>query len=448
MACGNRSLKRDIFLRLNRKGDFTEEELSGFISRQIVETRQSSKAVAELLKRMNEDTEIVYVKASLVSDFRKRPLNELKSRRINDYHHGKDAYLNIVVGDVYNAKFTSNPITWFKKNKNEEYSLNKIFNFDVKRGDKVIWEKCVEDEDQSHVGYGGTIDRVRKIMKQDNLLYTEYIYCEKGELFDATIQRKGKKNVNINLKSGLDIDKYGGYQGAGTSYFSQIEFKGRKGERVKNIIGVPIYIANQLSYNPSAFENYCRDIKGMSDVEILVPKIKKNTLMVVNGFPMRIRGENEKDLMFKGGLQLKLDEENTETLRAIEKYLEKNKDKEDHKISETLDKIANEKVDTLYDKLKEKLFSVYRDRPANPIQTICDKRWEFKESDDLYKKIETINEILNLLRCDANTSADLTFIEGAKYSGKLTIKKNTVGKGKVTIINQSVTGLFENRQEI
>ena len=86
--------------RLTRKGDFTNEELAGFINRQIVETRQSSKAVAELLKRINEDTEIVYVKGPLVSDFRKRPLNELKSRRINDYHHGKDAYLNIVVGDA------------------------------------------------------------------------------------------------------------------------------------------------------------------------------------------------------------------------------------------------------------------------------------------------------------------------------------------------------------
>ena len=117
--------------RLTRKGDFSEEELAGFISRQIVETRQSSKAVAELLKRINEDTEIVYVKAALASDFRKKPLNMLKSRRVNDYHHGKDAYLNIVVGDVYNAKFTSNPINWFKKNKNTNYSLNKVFNFDV-----------------------------------------------------------------------------------------------------------------------------------------------------------------------------------------------------------------------------------------------------------------------------------------------------------------------------
>lgn len=438
--------------RLTRKGDFTEEELSGFISRQIVETRQSSKAVAELLKRINEDTEIVYVKASLVSDFRKRPLNELKSRRINDYHHGKDAYLNIVVGDVYNAKFTSNPITWFKKNKNEEYSLNKIFNFDVKRGDKVIWEKCVEDEDQSHVGYGGTIDRVRKIMKQDNLLYTEYIYCEKGELFDATIQRKGKKNVNINLKSGLDIDKYGGYQGAGTSYFSQIEFKGRKGERVKNIIGVPIYIANQLSYNPSAFENYCRDIKGMSDVEILVPKIKKNTLMVVNGFPMRIRGENENQLLFKGAKQLILDEESMATLRVIEKYILKNMEDKSYGINTKIDKISNENINKLYNTLVEKLSKVYFKRPANPVEILRLSKEKFQVIEDVNGKAKLINEIINLLRCDNSNKANLSFIGGKESVGNMTMGKGVIcDKNKVKkvyIINQSITGLFENRQEI
>lgn len=441
--------------RLTRNGDFTEEELSGFISRQIVETRQSSKAVAELLKRINENTEIVYVKAPLVSDFRKRPLNELKSRRINDYHHGKDAYLNIVVGDVYNAKFTSNPITWFKKNKNEEYSLNKIFNFDVKRGDKVIWEKCVEDEDQSHVGYGGTIDRVRKIMKQDNLLYTEYIYCEKGELFGANPISKSNENLNIKLKSGLDTKRYGGYSGANTSYFAQIEFDDKKGKRVKNIIGVPIYIANRLKRNTNAFKDYCEEIKGLQNVEIIVPKIKKNTLMLVNGFPMRIRGENNEKLSFKGAIQLKLDEENAKTLRAIEKYLEKyevknkkNYDKEEPRISEKFDKLSHEKVDKLYDVLLYKLSNIYKKRPANPKETLSSNCDIFRKSDNLYEKIKTVNEILNFLRCDGKISGNLEFINGKKNAGNMAINKNTVGKGKVTIINQSVTGLFENRQEI
>ena len=59
--------------RLTRKGDFTDEELSGFIARQLVETRQSTKAIADIFKQIYS-SEVVYVKSSLVSDFRKKPL--------------------------------------------------------------------------------------------------------------------------------------------------------------------------------------------------------------------------------------------------------------------------------------------------------------------------------------------------------------------------------------
>ena len=124
--------------RLTRNSDFSEEELAGFISRQLVETRQSSKAVAELLKRIYPDSQIVYVKASLASQFRKNNLHMLKSRRVNDYHHAKDAYLNIVVGDVYDAKFTSNPIAWMKKNYKSNYSIN-----------RVLIMMCIEEQNWS-----------------------------------------------------------------------------------------------------------------------------------------------------------------------------------------------------------------------------------------------------------------------------------------------------------
>lgn len=437
-------ISKKKYERLTKRGEFSDEELAGFISRQIVETRQSSKAVAELLGRINEDTEIVYVKAALASEFRKKPLNILKSRRINDYHHGKDAYLNIVVGDVYNAKFTSNPILWFKKNRNTPYSINKVFNFDVKRGDRVIWEKCIEDE--NGIGYGGTIDKVRDIMQRDNLLYTEYTYCSKGELFDATIQKKGKKNVNIALKSGLDIEKYGGYQGASTSYFAQVEFDGKKGERVKNIIGVPIYIANRLSHEPAAFEDYCRDVKGMTNVKILVPKIKKNTMMIINGFAMRIRGESgSRDLVFKAAKQLHLDNESLELVRRIEKYVEKNKE---YKINEEIDKITNESLNKLYDILLDKLKGPYKYRPSNPISKIEASRDAFCNEIEMEKKVVVIYEMLNLFRCDIANSADLSIIGGSKNSGVLAIKKNTVSKNEVELINQSITGLFENRIKI
>ncbi len=57
--------------RLTRTFPLTDDELSAFINRQIVETRQSTKAIAQLLEK-RYSSEIVYVKANLVSDFRKK----------------------------------------------------------------------------------------------------------------------------------------------------------------------------------------------------------------------------------------------------------------------------------------------------------------------------------------------------------------------------------------
>ncbi|EHO21858.1 hypothetical protein HMPREF9466_00233 [Fusobacterium necrophorum subsp. funduliforme 1_1_36S] len=104
--------------RLTRTTEFTDEELSDFIARQLVETRQSTKIVADILKNLFPETKIVYVKANLTSDFRKN-FKILKSRDINDYHHAHDAYLNIVTGNVYNIKFTDNPRNFIKDKKLE-----------------------------------------------------------------------------------------------------------------------------------------------------------------------------------------------------------------------------------------------------------------------------------------------------------------------------------------
>ena len=174
-------ITRKKYERLTRKDDFSDDELAGFINRQMVETRQSSKAVVDLLNRMYDTTRVIPVKAGIVSQFRQRDLNILKSRRVNDYHHAKDAYLNIVAGDVYDARFTSNPRTWLKNQKEKNYHMNRVFDFDVYRGNACIWEapegngkKRNADGDK----FGGTLDRIRKIVKQNNILYTEHTYCE------------------------------------------------------------------------------------------------------------------------------------------------------------------------------------------------------------------------------------------------------------------------------
>ena len=102
------------FEKLTRTYGFTDDEMSGFIARQLVETSQASKAAAEILNMINKESEIVYVKAENVSDFRHEK-KFVKVREVNDHHHAKDAYLNIVVGNVYIEKFTNNPLKFIKE---------------------------------------------------------------------------------------------------------------------------------------------------------------------------------------------------------------------------------------------------------------------------------------------------------------------------------------------
>ena len=425
--------------RLTRNSDFSEEELAGFISRQLVETRQSSKAVAELLKRIYPDSQIVYVKAALASQFRKNNLHMLKSRRVNDYHHAKDAYLNIVVGDVYDAKFTSNPIAWMKKNYKSNYSINRVFDYDVYRGKDLVWKAFDKDtKDQ------GSMETVRKTMLQNNILYTEYTYCGKGQLFNETIAKKGS-GASIALKKGLDPEKYGGYTSPNTAYFAFVEFDGKKGQRVKQILEIPVYVANRIPEDKNILIEYFENVKGLKNVKILREKIKKNALISVDGFPMRIRGAEEKNLRFKGNVQLIVDSNMEEVVRKIEKFLKKDFNSE---AIGNFDGFTDEDCLTLYETLVNKLTStIYQKRPANQGRKLQENRNTFKAL-ALSDKAKIIDEIVKMLRCDIMTTADLKMVNCSGNAGGMTVNKNTIGKSKLLLINQSVTGLFENRIEL
>lgn len=437
--------------RLTRTQPFTSDELAGFVARQLVETRQSTKLVAELLERMYHDSSIVRVKAGLVSDFRKTPLNCLKSRRVNDYHHAKDAYLNIVVGNVYNTKFTNNPINWVREHKDDNWSINKVFYYNV----PDAWVAPETEKD----GYGkwhaktnddgdvitGTIDVVRATMRKNNVLYTEYTYCKKGQLFNETIYDKDKGS-NIPLKKDLDPAKYGGYSSANTSYFAEIEFDGKKGERVKNIIGVPIYVANELKHNSNALLEYCENIKGMKNAVVLFDKIKFNSLISVDGFPMRVRGESgKKDLSFKSNMQLVVNKEVEEIIRTVEKIAEH----DDNPAGLWTGKsISVDSLKMLYDLLADKLINgPYKGRPSNPADTIVGYS-EKIVSIEKEKLISLLYRMLVLFRCDATTIVDLQVIGGSKSTGSMVVNRNTLGKRRTVLVNQSVTGLFENRIEL
>lgn len=422
--------------RLTRTTDFTDEELSGFIERQLVETRQSSKAVAELLKRLYKDSEVVYVKAGLVSDFR-HDNNLLKSRRVNDYHHAKDAFLNIVVGNVYHVRFTSNPRKWIKENRDSNYSIRRVFNYDVKQGDKIVWHGSENG--------GHSIDQIKKTMSRNDILYTEYTYCEKGQLFNETLAKKGNEKA-IALKKNLDPVKYGGYTTPKTSAFAFIEFDGKKKERKNHIVEIPVYVVNIAKRESDAVKKYLEERKGYSNVVIKKYPIKKNSLIKMDGYLARLRGANETDIILKNAVQLILNKDLYEIVRKIEKYLEYNSQYQaDAKFEGFTMKDLNMIYEELYLKLKE---SIFQKRPAQQMKTLEKGKEAFISIDNLGEKAKVINEIITMFRCDATTVANLKAINGSQNAGSMKVKKNTLTSKSLKVVHQSITGLFETEEEL
>ena len=97
-----------------RQEEFTEQDLAGFISRQLVETHQGTRVMTQILKQVFPDSDVVFPKGSNISEFRNK-FKLMKVRNVNDYHHAQDAYLNIVVGNSYDVKFTKSPMNFVKE---------------------------------------------------------------------------------------------------------------------------------------------------------------------------------------------------------------------------------------------------------------------------------------------------------------------------------------------
>ena len=233
--------------RLTSRKAFTDEDMAGFIARQLVETGQATKGVADLLKELT-NSEIIYSKAGNVSDFR-HAYDIPKSRIVNEFHHAHDAYLNIVVGNAYYTKFTSNPLNYirneYKKNtKENNYHLNKIFESTISRNGYVAW---FAGSDKNP----GTIQTVKKMLSRNTPLMTRMTFVVHGSIADETLYGKNtaKEDSYLPLKGSdprMSVEKYGGFKKASGAYFFLVEHE-LKGKKVRTIETVPVYLMKKLS---------------------------------------------------------------------------------------------------------------------------------------------------------------------------------------------------------
>lgn len=438
--------------RLTRSTQLRDEELAGFISRQLVETRQSTKAVAAILKTAYQNSEVVYVKAGNVSDFRQQ-FNFVKCRDVNDLHHAKDAYLNIVVGNCYHVKFTANPLNFITKNQdNRRYSLKPeiFYKFSIKRDGEIAWLG----------GEDGTMETVARTMHKNNILFTRQAVEGKGELFDQ--QPLKAKGGQLPLKAGLSIEKYGGYNSLTTAYFAVVKSEGKKGAVQLSIEAIPLVYAKQ---GEIAVQKYLTEVVQLCKPEIMLPKIKKYSLFKINGFPMHISGRTGNRMLFYGAGQLCLDEADVNYLKKALKYendiaenelviADKNSDDiQKQQAQKNLDyynqkwRIGRKVNMHIYDMLLAKSGNnLYKNRPASQTTDLQEQR-EFFEKLSLANQIHVIGEVLKLFKC-ASASANLKLLDKGNACGVIKVSNNILKFKQCVLINQSPTGVFEQEVDL
>lgn len=411
------------YSRLIRTNELTQDELKGFINRQLVETRQSTKAAAGIFKEMLPGTEIVYAKASNADEFKAKN-GIIKIRELNDLHHAKDAYINIVVGNVFNVKFTHNPYLFQAR---DSYNLETLFDRDIKGAWKV--------EDRQRI-----VDTANKNTARVVFMQTE----GEGKLFDATIK---PANANPNLTplkakgAWLDTSKYGGYNSATTAYFMLVRSKDKKGRPMLTLEAYTKLMEKMYPDNLEAKEKFCREQCGLIQPEILLDKIKINTLFKINGSYACLRGRQKREILWNNANQLFLEDKLMQYLKPISKYMQTRRRLKKQDILPNEKEITKENNLCLYDALLDKLSSdIYAGLSVARQEQFLRKHRDDFIALDLKAQCETLMQVLNLMQCNAKL-ADLTALNGVKYAGKILTSKNITGLS-AKIIYQSPTGYY------
>lgn len=368
----------------------------------------------------------------------------VKCREINDFHHANDAYLNIVVGNVYDVKFTQNPYNYIKEFKNqkdstdsnerEKYHMDKIFNFNVKRGNEVAWVRNGENK---------SLDTVLKVMRKNTPIVTRMSYEAHGTISNQTIwsAEKAKNGVGyISTKttdSKLDPNRYGGYSTLSTAYFFLVEHT-KKGKRIRTIEAMPIYLKDKLD-SKEKIEEWCADKEkglGLEDPSVRLEKIKVYSRIRIDGFDLCLTGKQGNALMTCNEVQLIIDPFWKFYIKKLNGYSDK---------SENIINIKDNIM--LYDIIMKKNIDGIFAKRINPLGAIIENgRSIFINS----KMEDQVTILLNLLKIFSfeNQGIDVKALGGAKQSGKMVPNKNISERFSVELINQSITGLYESKIDL
>lgn len=453
-------ISSDKLARLLRVEPFTDKDANDFVNRQLVITNQETKAVIDLLKRVIDNpNDIVFSKAKFVSGFRNK-YDVYKSRNVNDLHHAKDAYLNIVVGDVLKNRFTEG----FWKRDKEDFNrgvtanITRLFDGVIRsnRDGLVVWSGIEDVKKTVNICNKNTCSvSFMPYTNSNGMFYNETNYksLNKNPNSEASVPLKGDDNNPLS-----SIEKYGGYNSMKGAYFMVVESQDKKGKTKKTIESVPILISykyrNDENKNQKIIE-YIEKENNIKITKIILDKLKYNSLLKIGGGLYRLTGKTNDNYKLLKATQWHIDNSWVGYIKIIEKYLALDASVRE-KLEEAQDKIVvspavkeNQKELAISRVKNEQLYDLIilqLSKSLYDISSIKGVLEKVKNGKEMFTNLSIKDQIILLnglvQYVGGMYTVDLKLIGGAGMSGGTSIGKDITDKN-ISLVCQSISGIYQ-----
>ncbi len=409
--------------RLTRTKMFeTDNDTEKFIERQLVETRQITKYVTNLLVNEYKDSNVYSIRADLTHLFRLK-YKIYKNRNINNYHHAHDAYILSVIGNILDKNWHG--LGQFKYNDYIKNYMKSDLSKDEKYG--IIL---------GMINKNVVIDKVKKVLNYKDCYISRMLEEGTGEFYNQTVYKTIEKPV-IPLKKDKPVEKYGGYSGENKAYFVIFEYENSKGKKEYQLIGIPIQIAYMIKNKKITEEDYIKSTflkdKEFTKFKILKNKVLKNQEYIdENGIEMRFCSDTEvrtaKELIVNENMQ-----------RLIWLMNSNIKNLTDEEIKELEDN-----YEYMYEYLIEKMKKEYSVFVNIYNKLVMKNFYDLSEE----KKKTVINGLIDLMETGQGNLKEigLTDREGRMRKGKTYFNTNKLTN--MIFVDKSVTGMYERRYKI
>lgn len=347
---------------------FCKREEENFAQRQLVETRQITKNLADYLHTKFDvngakNTKIFMPNAKLVSNIRNE-LKLYKIRELNDMHHAQDAYLN--------------GVAVLKLNNASKYAYKCYYKYS-KQGASEKKQEEIDTINKLIKSLESNRGNLIKVLNESQVNVVKHPAFASGKFWDETIYSKSstEKEKRIPIKKDMNVKLYGGYKSTNNAYFALV--KDEESDKLE-LESIPIVDRKIYEQNPQQYLE-AKSGKGKK-VKVIEKALPYNTLFEYANKNSALRWKDCQRFYLSGeremhnARQFVLPPQFLELLYCIAKIYDDNQEKEKFEVDEYLWEMFKKQVnqlDNLYKSILEFLekYKLVKSKKCDLLTSIC-----------------------------------------------------------------------------